>query len=205
MKDFNENNNTIISKLFYGVNFNVSMCTNCPYPQELYNYQTYFFMIFPLEEVRKYKQSEQPTQNNLMNANFNMNNSQPIMMSQTLYNNNQLNYSLNQMPLSMSVGPNNMNMMGMNNYMNNQYMIPQQGVYPNNFNQYPMNMGMPNQFNNMMPYQNPNNNYIMSGQQPLPQQQQPQQNQNNINKNEVNIEDCFEYSIKENIMNLMSK
>ena len=200
MKDFNKNNNTIISKLFYGVNFNVSMCTNCPYPQELYNYQTYFFMIFPLEEVRKYKQSEQPTQNNLMNANFNMNNSQPIMMSQTLYNNNQLNYSLNQMPLSMSVGPNNMNMMGMNNYMNNQYMIPQQGVYPNNFNQYPMNMGMPNQFNNMMPYQNPNNNYIMSGQQPLPQQQQPQQNQNNINKNEVNIEDCFEYSIKENIM-----
>ena len=56
-------------------------------------------------------------------------------------------------------------------------MIPQQGVYPNNFNQYPMNMGMPNQFNNMMPYQNPNNNYIMSGQQPL-----PQQNQNNIIK-----------------------
>ena len=89
-----------------------------------------------------------------------MHNSQTIMMSQSLYNNNQFGYSLNQIPRSMSVGVNNMNMMGMNNYMNNQYMMPQQGVYPNNFNQYPMNMGMPNQFNNMMSYQNPNNNNI---------------------------------------------
>ena len=47
MEDFNKNNNTIISKLFYGVNFNVSNCLNCPNPIEIINYQTYFFMIFP--------------------------------------------------------------------------------------------------------------------------------------------------------------
>ena len=208
MKEFELNNITIISNLFYGINYNKSQCTKCF--KEVINYQLYFFLIFPLEEVRKYIYPDQPTQNNSMNANMVMNlnmiknNSQQMIMNQPYYN----QYGFNQIPNSMSVGPNNMNMMGMNNYMNNQYMMPQQGVYPNNFNQYPMNMGMPNQFNNMMSYQNPNNNYIMPGQQPQqqplpqqqPQQQQPQQNQNNINKNEVNIEDCFEYSIKENIM-----
>ena len=198
MKEFELNNITIISNLFYGINYNKSQCTKCY--KEVVNYQLYFFLIFPLEEVRKYIYQDQPTQNNSMNANMmmnlnlNKNNSQPMIMNQPYYN----QYGFNQIPNSMSVGPNNMNMMGMNNYMNNQYMMPQQGVYPNNFNQYPMNMGMPNQFNNMMSYQNPNNNYIMPGQQP--QQQQPQQNQNNINKNEVNIEDCFRYYIKENIM-----
>ena len=207
MKDFNKNNNTIISKLFYGVNFNKSKCTKCPKPKEIYNYQSYFFMIFPLEEVRKYKYPEniaQSTQNNLMNASLNLNisNSQPIMMNQPFYNNNQ--YAYNQqgfIPRALSASW-NMNMimnMNMNNYMNNQFMMPQQGAYPNNFNQYPMGMNMQNQFNNnMMSFQNQNNNYVMPGQQ-LPQPQ-PQQNQNNNNKNEVNIEDCFEYSIKENIM-----
>ena len=196
MEDFNKNNNTIISKLFYGVNFNKSKCTKCSNPKEIINYQTYFFMIFPLEEVRKYKHSEQSTQNNLMNTNFNMSNSQPIMMTQPFYNNNQ--YAYNQqgfIPPAMSA---NLNMnMNMNNYMNNQFMMPQQGAYPNNFNQYPMGMNMQNQFNNnMMSFQNQNNNYVIPAQQ-LPQ---PQQIQNNNNKNEVSIEDCFEYSIKENIM-----
>ena len=205
MKDFHENNNTIISKLFYGVNFSVSKCTRCPNPIEIYNYQLYFFIIFPLEEVRKFKYTEnkvQPIQPNLMNASFN---SQNMMMPQPYYNNNQ--YMYNQqgfMSQSMSNNTNNMNMMGMNNYMNNQYMMPQQGIYQNNYNQYPMAMNMPNQFNNsMMSFQAQSNNYIMPGQQPQLQQQQqqlPQQNQNNSNKNEVDIEDCFKYYIKENIM-----
>jgi ubiquitin C-terminal hydrolase len=203
MKDFHENNNTIISKLFYGVNFSVSKCTRCPNPIEIYNYQLYFFIIFPLEEVRKFKYTEnivQPIQPNLMNASFN---SQNMMMPQPYYNNNQ--YMYNQqgfMSQSMSNNTNNMNMMGMNNYMNNQYMMPQQGIYQNNYNQYPMAMNMQNQFNNnMMSFQSQNNNYIMTGQQLQPQQQQqPQQNQNNSNKNEVDIEDCFKYYIKENIM-----
>ena len=206
MKEFHENNNTIISKLFYGVNFSVSKCTKCPNPQVITNYQLYFFIIFPLEEVRKFKYPEnvvQPIQPNLLNASFNLNNSQNMMMAQPYYNNNQ--YAYNQqgfMPQSMSTNTNNMNMMGMNNYMNNQYMMSQQGIYQNNYNQYPMAMNMQNQFNNnMMSFQSQNNNYIMTGQQLQPQQQQqPQQNQNNSNKNEVDIEDCFKYYIKENIM-----
>jgi hypothetical protein len=130
-----------------------------------------------------------------------------MIVSQPYYS----QFGFNQIPRSVSVGANNMNMMNMGNYMNNSYMMPQQGVYPNNFNQFPMGMSMQNQFNNsMMSFQMPNNNYVMPVQAPQQQmplqqpQQQPQQNQNqnqnNINKNEVTIDECFEYYIKENIM-----
>jgi ubiquitin C-terminal hydrolase len=211
MKEFELNNNTIISKLFYGINYNITQCLKCS--KKTYNYQLYFFLIFPLEEVRKYKHPDPPTQNNIMNANMSMSlnlcasNSQPMIVNQPYYN----QFGFNQIPRSVSVGANNMNMMNMGNYMNNSYMMPQQGVYPNNFNQFPMGMSMQNQFNNsMMSFQMPNNNYVMPVQAPQQQmplqqpQQQPQpqqnQNQNNINKNEVTIDECFEYYIKENIM-----
>jgi len=35
------------------MNCNMTQCSNCK--TIAYNYQTYFFLIFPLEEVRKYK------------------------------------------------------------------------------------------------------------------------------------------------------
>ena len=205
LQDFKQN--TIVTKLFYGINYNASKCTKCS--KEFYNYQTFFFLIFPLEEVRKFKYPEtpqvvQPIQNNLMNSSVNMNMnmslnisksySQPITMSQQPFYNQ---YGFNQQ------GFMNGDMMGMNNY--NQYVVPQQAAYPNNFNQYPMSMNMPNQLNNnMMAYPNVGNNFTMPVQmqaqlQPQPQpQQQPQQN--NINKNQVSIEDCFEYYLKENTM-----
>ena len=44
---------SIISDLFYALNCNVTQCNFCQI--KLYNYQIYFFLIFPLEEVRKYK------------------------------------------------------------------------------------------------------------------------------------------------------
>ena len=57
-------NCSIISDLFYGINCNITDC-NCG--SKIYNYQIYFFIIFPLEEVRKYKiQSE-------FNYNYNYN------------------------------------------------------------------------------------------------------------------------------------
>ena len=53
---FMSQNCSIISDLFYGINCNITDC-NCG--SKIYNYQIYFFIIFPLEEVRKYKiQSE---------------------------------------------------------------------------------------------------------------------------------------------------
>ena len=52
-KNFVKTHRSIISNLFYALNYNMSQCSFC---QALtYNYQIYFFLIFPLEEVRKYK------------------------------------------------------------------------------------------------------------------------------------------------------
>ena len=50
--DFIQNNNSIISNLFYATNCNITQCCNCNL--SLFNYQTYFFLVFPLEEVRKF-------------------------------------------------------------------------------------------------------------------------------------------------------
>ena len=53
IQDFTNNNNSIISELFYSNNCSVSECTICH--KIIYNYQIYYFIIFPLEEVRKFK------------------------------------------------------------------------------------------------------------------------------------------------------
>ena len=52
IREFNKKYNSIINKIFYGTNCNITRCTECG--TQLYNYQAYFFMIFPLEEVRKF-------------------------------------------------------------------------------------------------------------------------------------------------------
>ena len=51
--NFKVNNQSIISDLFYAMNSTISQCGICRI--NVYNYQIYFFLIFPLEEVRKYK------------------------------------------------------------------------------------------------------------------------------------------------------
>ena len=52
---FMQTNQSIISDLFYGMNCNVTQCGGCGV--KTYNYQTFFFLVFPLEEVRKFVQS----------------------------------------------------------------------------------------------------------------------------------------------------
>jgi len=52
-KNFALENQSIISDLFYGINCNITQCCNCN--SNIYNYQIYFFLVFPLEEVRKFK------------------------------------------------------------------------------------------------------------------------------------------------------
>ena len=67
------NNNSIISDLFYAINCNITLCSNCR--TQIYNCQIYFFLVFPLEEVRKYimqLMSNQFNYNNF-NGNFNIN------------------------------------------------------------------------------------------------------------------------------------
>ena len=72
METFAKNNKSIISDLFYSTNCNVTECSNCRV--KLYNYQVYFFIIFPLEEVRKFKYGQFNQNMNMhMNNNMNMN------------------------------------------------------------------------------------------------------------------------------------
>ena len=52
-KNFVKTQQSIISDLFYALNYNKTQCSNCQ--TYSYNYQIYFFLIFPLEEVRKFK------------------------------------------------------------------------------------------------------------------------------------------------------
>ena len=66
VQNFNANNNSKISDLFYALNYNITECQLCHVKS--YNFQTYFFLIFPLEEIRKYKL------NNNNNNQFNFNN-----------------------------------------------------------------------------------------------------------------------------------
>ena len=52
-KNFVKTHNSFISNFFYALNYNRTQCSLCR--ALTYNYQIYFFLIFPLEEVRKYK------------------------------------------------------------------------------------------------------------------------------------------------------
>ena len=86
-KEFAQQNHSIISDLFYGVNCNTTQCCKCN--TKIYNYQTYFFIVFPLEEVRKFKNninSPQILYNNFFDNNiqYQLNN---FMMNQNQYNN----------------------------------------------------------------------------------------------------------------------
>ena len=56
---------SIISDLFYGINRNETQCCFCN--KMIYNYQTYFFINFPLEVVRQYRAQKMMYQMNQMN------------------------------------------------------------------------------------------------------------------------------------------
>ena len=72
ISDFAKENRSIISDLFYGINITINRCSYCVVTK--YNYQSYSFLIFPLEEVRKLKMEILTNQFLLMNQNmFNMN------------------------------------------------------------------------------------------------------------------------------------
>ena len=52
-ENFMENNQSIISDLFYGVNYNVIQCQGCI--SKSYNFQIFFYFEFPLKKVRIFK------------------------------------------------------------------------------------------------------------------------------------------------------
>ena len=71
VQNFALKNQSIISDLFYGINCNITKCSGCE--TESYNYQIFFFIVFPLEEVRKFIVS-----NNQFNQFNNFNNNMSI-------------------------------------------------------------------------------------------------------------------------------
>ena len=79
--NFAKENQSIISDLFYGTNVTYTQCLNCKLIK--YNFQIYFFLIFPLEEVRKMKINNLKNQFNLLCQNNMMN-----MMMQQNFNYN---------------------------------------------------------------------------------------------------------------------
>jgi ubiquitin C-terminal hydrolase len=101
-ENFKKSNQSIISDIFYSMNFSITECSNCHI--KLYNYQIYFFLVFPLEEIRKFK-NEQLNQNMSINMNMNMN----------MNNMNFINY------------------IGNNNFMiNNNFIMPNNNIVNNN-------------------------------------------------------------------------
>ena len=53
IEEFKSNDRSIISDLFYAMNCNRIQCRSCN--TQIYNYQIYFFLEFPLEEIHKFK------------------------------------------------------------------------------------------------------------------------------------------------------
>ena len=67
--DFSRTNKSIISDKFYGIVHSVTKCSNCLIDRHIF--QIYYFLIFPLEEVREYKLKQSVKNQNLMEINQN--------------------------------------------------------------------------------------------------------------------------------------
>ena len=80
---FTKENQSIISDIFYAMNGSSIQCSKCKVIK--YNYQAYFFLIFPLEEVRKFKV-------NYFQQQYMQNNQNIIFMNQMLYQQTLMNY-----------------------------------------------------------------------------------------------------------------
>ena len=61
---FHEENESVISTIFFGINHTLVKCSNCFLYQ--HNFEVFFSLVFPLEKIRKYKLNNNDTK---MNAN----------------------------------------------------------------------------------------------------------------------------------------
>ena len=98
--DFQRNNQSIISQIFYAINLSVTQCTICQ--NKLYNYQTYYFLVFPLEEVRIFKYQNnfnnnfQFFNNNMININNNIMTSNEVSIYDCFDYDQKMNYMIGQ-------------------------------------------------------------------------------------------------------------
>ena len=64
---FKSKNNSIIVDLFYGIKKFEYKCLKCN--NTIYNFEDYFYICFPLEEIRRYKLTKLQENNSLLNQN----------------------------------------------------------------------------------------------------------------------------------------
>ena len=166
-QDYQRTFRSKISELFYAISETQTKCLICKNSQ--YSFQAYFFLVFPLEEVRKHAINK-IYQNNMNQMMMNMNN---FNMMNPNFNHMQMNN------IGMGFNPqfnNPNNLMGFNNnfgFSNNNNF---NAMMPMNNNFQMMNQNM--QFNNM----NMNNPNMIK--------------LKNLDNNIVTIMDCFEYNQK---------
>ena len=175
LQDYNNTFKSKISEIFYAIQETETMCLSCKNIQ--YNCQAYFFLVFPLEEVKKYTINKiNPSMNNNnmnnmksvnnislnnnnininLNMNFNMNNMSGNINSNMLPNINNNNKNNHQRSNSVDLYNRNMNM-NMNTNMSNMMMNAGNNLIMNSNSYFMQNNN--NIFNNMMP--NPNNNMV---------------------------------------------
>jgi len=177
-QDYQRTFRSKISELFFAIQQTQTKCLNCN--NEQYNFQAYFFLSFPLEEVRKHAINK-ISQNNMNQIMINMNNF------------NMKNPNFNQMQMNnkgMRFNPqfnNQNNMMNFNNIFgfsyNNIYNFNNNALFKmNNFPSMNQNMQF-NNMNNMNVSINNNNNQYMA-------------KLMNLNNNIVTLMDCFNYNQK---------
>jgi ubiquitin C-terminal hydrolase len=87
LTDFKSNFRSFISDLFYAIQQTQTQCLKCQTVQ--FNFQTYFFLIFPLEEVKKYAINK--INNEIIFSNMNGFNSMSNIMNNSMNNNMNMN------------------------------------------------------------------------------------------------------------------
>ena len=96
VENFKNENMSLISDLFYAMNDNVTECSVCH--DKKYNFQIYFFLNFPLEEVRKFKIQRLVDQFIQCNQNFLLMNKMLFQQNLSVFQNN-LNNTINSVNL----------------------------------------------------------------------------------------------------------
>ena len=163
-----------ISELFYAIQQTETTCTNCKNIQ--YNFQAYFFLVFPLEEVKKYAINKIiGAQGGGMNMNMNFMNNGKNMIGNNI---NMMNMANNMGINLMNNQINNMNMMS-NNFNNMNNMSMNMNMNNNNFN-----IQMNNQVNDQMNRMNNQMNQV--------------NNQMNQINNQINQINSFSMNINQN-------
>ena len=205
-EEYKRNFKSKISEIFYAIQQTTTKCLNCQNCQ--YNFQAYFFLVFPLEEVKKYAINK--INNDMLKNNFNNNMNNQLMSNSfgNNYNMNMINNFINPMNVininnfnnSMDMNMNmNMNMIMFNPFLNSMPMLQTGNVF-NNMNNLYNNFGFNNNNNiSSLQFANISSNNLINNNNNIINNFNTNPRLNKLYNNIVNISDCFEYNQKPEI------